>query len=282
MAKQGTKPPRQAEAIEAYASRRRGANYQDAYRAAKRRLRNLSSEFEQAPPSYRSFILVGICTALECHLKYFYGHATERYAGHPEILSKLLRDVSVDISTMISVSTSHFQLSDVVAASVSASSLETYLAKASDFLAVMHRVDKHNFPWDYQKIFTETDREVGKDIALRLDRLREVFVLRHRLVHETDVIDPNLAFARAAVDAQDIADDALWLMDQFEQIYWQSEVNPELNPTIDVPMPEHAEDIEAEIDQVFESIEEHVDERQRDDFQNFKSIRTLSPALRTT
>src|SRR4051794_34667592 len=123
MGKNSGRKPRETEKAQDFARRRGGANYQDAYRAAKSRLKQLAKDFETTPVSYRGFLLVGICTAMESHLKYFYAHATDRFAAHPEILLKLLKDVSVDITTIISISTSSFQLSDVVAATISASTL---------------------------------------------------------------------------------------------------------------------------------------------------------------
>ena len=267
MAKQG-RPVRQQDDIAGFAARRKGANYQDAYRAAALRLKSLYSEYEHAPNAYRAFILVGICTALESHLKYFYAYATERYAGKPDLLHKLLRDVSVDISAMISVSTSTFQLSDVVAASISASTLETYLEKAGVFIAVIYGENKHNFPWDHQKFRKGTDDHWKKEIGLKLERLRGVFALRHRLVHETDVLDAHLSQATHDIDAKQVTQDALWLIGEFEKRYWNSEFDEKRNPQINRAMPDLVEDMDKQLRQAFNRIERDVDVPKRKAFQN--------------
>jgi hypothetical protein len=270
VAKRSGRPPRDTDKIQGFAMRRGGANYQDAYRAAKSRLKQLAKDFENVPKAYQGFVLVGICTAMESHLKYFYAHATDRYASHPNILLKLLKDVNVDIATIISISTSSFQLSDVVAATISVSTLDAYLAKASDFITVVHG-EEHNFPWSYQEIFTETDSEFKKQIGLRLERLRTVFDARHRLVHETNVPDYGGDHPLEGLEAHQIIEDALWLMGQFEQIYWESEFNPDLNPKSDLGLPASVDEADNEIDAVFAKMESDIEERQSETLRKFKT-----------
>ena len=264
MAKNFGRKPRDTEKVQGFAQRRGGANYQDAYRASKSRLKQLAKDFEDTPISYRGFLLVGVCTAMESHLKYFYAHATDRYASHPEVLLRLLKDVSVDVETIISISTSTFQLSDVVAATISASTLDGYLGKCSDFISVING-QEHKFPWSYQEIMTEGDPQWKKDIAEKLKRLRIVFEARHRLVHETDVLDHVGDNALAGLDGNQVIQDALWLMGEFEKIYWDSEFNPDINiKKRDAGLEETVNAAEADLDAVFARIAGDLEERQID------------------
>ena len=157
--------------IREIAERRGGSNYQDGYRAAKKRLYALSEEFEKVPESYRGYLAVGICSSMESHIKCFYAYAAERFWNYPEILKKLLGEMEVNIETLISTTAKSFGLADVVASSISVSSLESYRSLASRFFSVL--LDrKHDFPWSYQELFTESDPEWKKEIGLRLDRLK--------------------------------------------------------------------------------------------------------------
>src|SRR6266851_4399724 len=82
MAKPTKRSPRELQ-IEAFAKRRAGGTYIAAAIAVKDRLLNLRSEYLDVPNSYRGYLMVGICTCLESHLKYCYAYAAERFADHP-------------------------------------------------------------------------------------------------------------------------------------------------------------------------------------------------------
>ena len=70
--------------IEEFARRRAGARYIDGSIAAQDRLHRLREEYEKAPPSYRGYLAVGICSCLESHIKYCYAAAAEMFFRHPD------------------------------------------------------------------------------------------------------------------------------------------------------------------------------------------------------
>ena len=212
MAKPTKRSPRELQ-IEAFAKRRAGGTYIAAAIAVKDRLLNLRSEYLDAPNSYRGYLVVGICTCLESHLKYCYAYAAERFADHPDLLKELYKDISVDIDTLISTSARSFHLSDVVAANIKVSSLDTYVQLASAFFTAIQG-ERHRFPWDLSKVFGFGDDEEGKRLqAKQLDRLRQVFAARHDFVHETTLTEPlpNL------IDPREYIDDAIHLINLFDK-----------------------------------------------------------------
>jgi hypothetical protein len=84
--------------IEDFAKRRAGASYSDAAEMAETRLLQMKEEYENVPPSYRGYLLVGICTCLESHLKYYYAAAAEAFDDHPDLLHQLYKDTRAEPS----------------------------------------------------------------------------------------------------------------------------------------------------------------------------------------
>src|SRR2546430_5564213 len=201
--------------IHEFAKRRAGATFADVASAAHGRLRQLRDDYDEAPPSYRGYLAVGICSCLETHIKYSYAAAAESFVEHPELLRLLLKDINVDIYALIATTSKSFHLADVVAASISVSSLTSYLRLARHFFSVLME-EPHDFPWDFVKMVKNGDPDLAKEFPVNLDRLNRVFDARHRFIHETTLL--------AGGDQSDLVDDvvlggagdALWLVSTFE------------------------------------------------------------------
>ena len=170
MTKPAKRPAAQQQKIEEFARRRAGATYLDAAGAAQNRLYRLRDDFKDVPSSYRGYLAVGICSGLESHIKYSYAAAAERFFQHPQLLKKLFEGSSVDIDALIATTSKTFHLADVVAANVSASTLRTYLERATHFFSVLLE-KRHNFPWDYLKVWEAGDSEGAKAAGFDVDRL---------------------------------------------------------------------------------------------------------------
>jgi hypothetical protein len=265
MAKPTKRSPRELQ-IEAFAKRRAGGTYVAAAVAAKDRLINLRREYLDVPTSYRGYLTVGICTCLEIHLKYCYAYAAERFVDHPDLLKELYKDISVDIDTLISTSARSFHLSDVVAANIKVSSLDTYTRLASAFFTAIEG-KRHSFPWDLSKVFGFGDDEEGKKLqAEQLNRLRQVFVARHDFVHETPT-EPVLSLA----DPREYIDDAIHLINLFDKNLENIEMSPKfaainhdegLNDAVDRHM--------ASIEDGFEKIKSFCERHQHEKLKSFK------------
>lgn len=211
--------------IAEFANRRKGATYFHASIAAQDRLAKLRDEFAQVPPSYRGYLVVGICSCLESHIKYSYGAAAERFFEYPELLRKLFKDVSVDIDTLIATTSKTFHLSDVVAASISVSTLAAYLERASNFFSVLME-KPHNFPWDYIKMAASGDADVKpENYPPRLARLARIFDARHKFVHETSIVGDGLGLLEGD-DPNECVGDAMWLISQFQLQFEHVELSP--------------------------------------------------------
>lgn len=232
---------------------------------AEARLWQMREEYEKTPPSYRGYLLVGICTCLESHIKYYYAAAAEAFDDHPDLLRMLYADIQVDVDTLVSATTKTFALADVVAASISVSSLSSYRDRASRFFSVLTR-RPHNFPWDYPNVGTP---ELKKEYARKLERLERVFEARHKFVHETDIA------AWPSEDDDDpleCVDDALWLTDQFEKQYYDLLVSPQFaaikeNESVDDAVARAVTDI----DRAFDHIEAQCDSRQHEPLSKLKN-----------
>ncbi len=250
------KPPKQKDAAEAFARRRAGGSYIGVAAAALRRLYQLSEDFDNVPESYKGYLLVGVVTCLESHLKYCYAHAAERFAEHPEVLQQLYKDISVEIESLISTSTRSFHLADVIAASIKASSLFSYNKQASHFFTVLDG-KPHNFPWDLAKVFhTGGDDEGAKLFAAQLERLEKAFAFRHDFVHET--VDG--AFP---AELRDAVDDARVLIILFEKHLENLEMSPRYAQVLpDEDMRDATDRCSEEIKERFEKIRQATELRQ--------------------
>lgn len=211
--------------IETFARHRAGATYLDAAIAAQDRLAKLRDEYANVPASYRGYLSVGICSCLESHMKYSYGAAAERFAQHPHLLRALFKDVSVDIDTLIATTSKSFHLADVVVASMTVSSLETYLDCASHFFSVLMQ-KHHDFPWDYIRMAMSDDPDTNAEFAAKIARLKRVFDARHKFVHETNVIGESFYSEVLNEDPADCVGDAMWLISQFVRQFEHVEMAP--------------------------------------------------------
>jgi len=232
---------------------------------AEARLWQMREEYENTPPSYRGYLLVGICTCLESHIKYYYAAAAEAFDDHPDLLRMLYTDIQVDIDTLISATTKTFALADVVAASISVSSLSGYRDRASHFFSVLTG-QTHVFPWDHLNVGTP---ELKKEYARRLERLERVFEARHKFVHETDIAGwPS----EGDDNPLECVDDALWLTEQFENQYYDLLVAPQFaaikeNETVDDAVARTV----ADIDRAFDHIEAQCESRQHESLSKLKN-----------
>jgi hypothetical protein len=193
----------------------------------------------------------------------------EGFDDHPEILKALFKDIHVDIDTLISTTSRTFGLADVIAASITVSSLASYREKASHFFSVF--TDRpHDFPWDFAKVFiTNDDPESNKEYASKLERLERVFQTRHEFIHETGILDAEPGLF--GDDLPDCVDDALGLMSQFDKQYEHILMSPKY---ADIKDDEGLADAVTrnleEIESVFERIKSVCDERQYDSLDKFK------------
>jgi hypothetical protein len=252
------------------AKRRAGASYIDAASAAQDRLLDLREEYESTPPSYRGYLAVGICSCLESHIKYYYAAAAEGFDDHPDVLKLLFKDIQVDIETLISTASRSFGLADVVAASITVSSLKTYRDRASHFFTVFTG-KKHDFPWDMVGMLdTKGAREMDQQYAMKLGRLERIFEARHKFIHETNVF----AHSETELLHQDVlesVDDALALMEQFERQYEHILQSPKYaaikdNEGLDDAIARNL----SEIDEAFAFIKSNCAERQHERLDKFK------------
>lgn len=232
---------------------------------AEARLWQMREEYQNTPPSYRGYLLVGICTCLESHIKYYYAAAAEAFDDHPDLLRMLYTDIQVDVDTLVSATTKTFALADVVAASISVSSLSTYLNRASHFFSVLTGRPR-DFPWDYLNAGAP---ELKKEHARKLERLERVFEARHKFVHETDI---NGWPSESDDDPLECVDDALWLTEQFEKQYYDLLVAPQFaaikeNETVDDAVARTV----ADIDRAFVHIESQCENRQQESLSNLKN-----------
>jgi|SRR5882757_1546165 hypothetical protein len=252
--------------IEAFAKRRAGRTYIAAASAAKERLLSLRREYLDVPSAYRGYIMVGICTCLESHLKYCYAYAAERFADYPDVLKQLYKDISVDIDTLISTSARSFHLSDVIAANIKVSSLDTYLRLSSAFFTAIEG-RQHDFPWDLSKVFGFGDDEGGKKCqAEQLDRLRNVFVVRHDFVHEA-FTEP----ASGLVDPREYVDDAIQLITLFNKNLEYIEMSPKFSAiNHDEGLPGAVDRHVENIDSAFEHIKSFCEPRQYEKLEIFR------------
>ena len=128
-----------------------------------------------------------------------------------------------------------------------------------------------DFPWSYETLFTESDPAWQKTIAVRLDRLQKVFDARHKFIHETSILDDGLS-ADLGIDLQQAVEDALWVLGEFEKIYWDLEFNPEFGiRKQDTLHPDQINEAETELDQRFERIRSVCSPRQHEKLDAFKS-----------
>ena len=266
----GIKRPLDQAKIEELAKRRAGANYNDATFAVWQRLENLKHEDNNAPRSYQGYLAVGICSCLESHIKYCYAHAAERFSSHTELLRKLFAGINVDIDTLISTTSKNFHLADVVAASISVSSLAAFIERANHFLSVLSQKSE-DFPWSYLNFVTGGDPSLKKETAERLKRLSTVFDVRHKIVHETNILgeDNGLEFLEA--NPVDYVDDALALISQFQKQLGDIEMSPKY-ATIrdDEGLSDAVNRRTSEIDAAFESMKAACEERQYHRLDEFK------------
>lgn len=270
MSKQPRRPPDHSK-FEAFARRRAGAGYCDASFAVKDRLLKLKEDYERAPLSYRGYLAVGICSCLESHIKYSYADAAERFSDHPELLKVLFNDIGVDIATLISATSKKFNLSDVVAASISVSTLSAYRSKASHFLGTFMDAS-HDFPWDYLRILTNGSADLEKEYAGRLVRLERVFDIRHRFVHETDPLIASEQFDLSDAELLECANDAIELITQFQKQFDEIQMGPKYAAVRD---DEGLDDAIGrslkEIDEAFEQIRLVCDKQQHESLEKFKN-----------
>lgn len=254
-----------------FAKRRAGSSYGDASRAAQDRLQQLKEEYANAPASYRGYLSVGICTCLESHIKYYYAAAAEGFDDHPEILKALFKDIQVDIDTLISTTSKTFDLADVIAASITVSSLAAYRERASHFISVFTGA-AHDFPWDFLRVFnTNGVPELEKEYALKLDRLDRVFEARHKFVHETSAFGWTVE-TDPLDDPLECVEDALWLTSQFEKQYEHILMSPKYAAI------KHDEGMDdavgrnlKEIEEAFERIKSECNPRQYESLDKFKN-----------
>lgn len=255
--------------FEEFAKRRAGARYMDAAIAAQERLQRLRIEYKDVPPSYRGYLAVGICSCLESHMKYGYAAAAERFSEHPDLLKSLFKDIQVDIDTLISTTSKTFHLADVVAASITVSTLSAYLTKASYLFSTLKGAP-HNFPWDWVRVFTNGDPELDKDYQQKLDRLGRVFDARHKFVHETSVFGDSDQILPND-DPIECVDDALALISQFQKEFEQFEMSPKYAAIKDDEgMDDAVARLTNEIDEAFERLKADCDERQYESIEKFK------------
>jgi len=252
--------------IESFAKRRAGRTYIAAASAARERLLNLRSEYLAVPNAYRGYIMVGICTCLESHLKYCYAYAAERFADYPEVLKQLYKDISVDIETLISTSARSFHLSDVIAANIKVSSVDTYLRLASAFFTAIEG-RQHDFPWDLSRVFGFGDDENGKKLqAEQVDRLRNVFAARHEFVHEA-LTEPVLGL----VDPREYIDDALQLINLFDKNLEYIEMGPRFSAiNNDEGLPGAVDRNVEKVDAAFEHLKSFCEPRQHERLETFR------------
>ena len=257
--------------IAEFAKRRTGATYLDASIAAQSRLAKLRDEYEQVPPSYRGYLAVGICSCLESHIKYSYGAAAERFFEHPELLRKLFNDVSVDIDTLIATTSKTFHLSDVVAASISVSTLTAYLERASHFFSVLME-KPHNFPWDYVKAMSGDPDGDGKYYAPKLERLGRVFGARHKFVHETNIMEESAQPDAPIDDPIDCVEDAMWLISQFQRQFEHVELSSKyVAIKYDEGLHDAVNRTEKEIEDAFAKVRELCDPAQYSALEQFQA-----------
>lgn len=252
------------------AGRRAGGSYSDAAFAVMDRLLKLMQEFSEAPPSYRGYLAVGVCSCMESHMKYRYAAAVEVYDDHPEVLRVLLNELDVDVETLVSLNSHLFSLADVVAASITVSSFAQYRQRASHFFQVFAGAP-HDFPWDYARAHaTGGAPDEDKKYAAKLDRLERMFEIRHRFVHETEIsASPKLDIAET--ELLDCADDAFRLMDQFEDQFEQIGMDsrfalPKEGATIEEAVAKQT----AEINEAFDAIAAACAPYQLASFEKFK------------
>jgi hypothetical protein len=262
----GPRRPLDQSKIEELARRRAGANYNDASFAVWDRLEKLKADYNQAPPSYQGYLAVGICSCLESHIKYCYAHAAERFSEHTDLLRKLFKDITVDIDTLISTTSRTFGLADVVAASISVSSLDAFLERSNHFLSVLAGRSE-DFPWSYLNFVTGGDPSLKKETAERLDRLRLVFDARHKFVHETSVLDEEML----GPNPIDYVDDAMVLLSQFQKQLGDIEMSDKYAVIrYDEGLPDAVDRRVAEIDVAFDNIKASSDARQHMRLEEFR------------
>ncbi|WP_440637272.1 hypothetical protein ACSHT2_25555 [Bradyrhizobium sp. PUT101] len=254
--------------IAEFAKRRGGASYHDAAGVAEERLWRLKEDYANAPASYRKYLLVGICTCLESHIKYFYAAAAEAFDDFPDMLRALYKDIQVDTDTLVSATSKTFGLADIVAANISVSTLAAYRERASHFFSVLLG-KPHDFPWDFVNIGTNGDTVLNKEYAAKLDRLERVFDARHKFIHETDVLglpDEN------EDDPLECVEDALWLTSQFEKQYGDVLLSPKYaSVKDDEGMEEAVQRVSGDIENAFDHIKAQCDDRQHESLDKLKA-----------
>jgi hypothetical protein len=129
----------------------------------------------------------------------------------------LFEGISLDIDALIATTSKTFHLADVVAANVTASTLKMYLDRASHFFSVLME-KPHKFPWDYLKVLEAGDPELAKDVGFHFDRLNSAFDARHKIVHETNILERADHQAEMSdADVLGAVGDALFLITQFQR-----------------------------------------------------------------
>ncbi|MGJ4994688.1 hypothetical protein ACQR0Z_09765 [Bradyrhizobium sp. HKCCYLS3077] len=253
--------------IAEFSKRRGGASYLDAAGVAEERLWQLKVDYANAPASYQKYLRVGICTCLESHIKYLYAAAAEAFDDFPDILRELYKDIQVDTDTLISATTKTFGLADIVAASISVSSLAAYRERACHFFSVLTG-KQHDFPWDFMNVRIGGDIALRKEYVCKLDRLERIFDARHRLIHENDVLD---LVDGSEDDTLQCVEDALWLTSQFEEQYLSILESPKYASLKDGEgMDDAVQRVSTEIEAAFDHIKTRCDVRQHKSLENLK------------
>jgi hypothetical protein len=264
------KRPAIAQKIEGFAKRRADAPYIDVSNAVQGRLRRLRDDFANVPPSYRGYLSVGICSCLESHMKYSYAAAAETFSQHPELLKILFKDITVDINAMIDTASKSFHLADVVAASITISTLASYRTHASNFFSALSDNASHDFPWDYVRIVKAGDPDRAKEFPVNLDRLERVFDARHKFIHETR-LSPEDQSDLSDEDILGGASDAAWLISTFQMQFehlglWSKYTNIRDDEGLDDAVSRNLK----EFDELFERIKSECDQMQYESLQKFR------------
>jgi hypothetical protein len=129
----------------------------------------------------------------------------------------------------------------------------------------------HKFPWNYLKAMEGGDPELAKDVGFDFERLNSAFDARHKIVHETNILEGTGQAEMPDADVLGAVQDALFLIAQFQRQFEHLVIAPKFavirdDESLDMAATRNL----AEIDAAFARIKAECHDMQFDNLEKFK------------